>query len=416
MRDRINKSKESATADSFDFCRKTNTISIMIAEPKKDTKMIFRGVEEMVVEEHLKKALWSGKKLRVKLGIDPTSPDIHLGHMVPLRKLRQFQELGHKVVLIIGDFTAMIGDPSGKNETRKPMTEAEVKNNLKKYTEQAGKIIDVKKTEIRRNGEWHKKEGVKSMLKLAGAASMQQVLRRADFQERLKNNADISVLEILYPLFQGYDSVKIKADVEIGGTDQKFNLLMGRKIQRFYGQPEQDVMMLPLLEGMDGTHKMSKSLGNYISLSEKPEAMFGKIMSVPDSLLEKYYLLLTDLEFPKEESPYEAKLRLAKEIVVVCHGQKASESAFANFKKVFSKKEAPADMPEVKISGDSVDIIGLLTLAGISSKSEARRLIAQGAVEIDGKKHSDPMEKIQLQKSAVLKVGKTRFFRINVDH
>lgn len=355
-----------------------------------------------------------GKKLRVKLGIDPTAPDIHLGHTVPLRKLRQFQDAGHQVVLIIGDFTATIGDPSGKSEERKPLSVGEAKANMKKYLEQAGKVINVKKAEIRYNSEWHKKEGSEAMLELARAASIQQVLRRADFQERLGGGGDVSLLEILYPIFQGYDSVKVKADVEIGGTDQKFNLLMGRRVQRHFGMAEQDIITLPLIEGTDGVRKMSKSYGNYIAVDEKPDEMFGKLMSVPDNLIEKYFVLLTEVDPPKNLGPYENKKLLARTIVGMYHGKKEAEKAEEKFIKTFSKKEAPEEMKELKIKNKEVGLINLLIEGGTLSKSEARRLILQNAVEINSQVKNNPNEILTLQGGEILKIGKHKFFKISI--
>src|SRR3989338_8165632 len=256
-------------------------------------ELLTRGVEEVLDKEHLRKAILS-KQIRIKFGIDPTMPDLHLGHSVVLRKLRQFQDLGHQVVLIIGDYTEMIGDPTGRTETSKVLTEQEVKDNMEKYLDQVGKILNIKKTEVRYNSEWLDK-GLQGILSLAQAGTVNQMLRRADFRQRMDNDLDITVLELMYPLMQGYDSVAVKADVELGGTDQKFNLLIGRRVQRHFNQAEQDVVTVPLLEGLDGVKKMSKSFGNYIALDEKPGDMFGKIMSIPDALISKYIELCTDL-------------------------------------------------------------------------------------------------------------------------
>ena len=268
-------------------------------------KILGRGVEEVIAKGHLEAALRSGKKLRVKFGIDPTAPDLHLGHAVPLRKLRQFQDLGHKAVLIIGDFTAMIGDPSGRVGARPPLTKERVKENMKRYLRQAGKIINVKNAEIHYNSKWLGKK--QTIIELSRAATVQQVLHREDFKKRIAEGGDVTLLEVLYPLLQGYDSVMVKADAEIGGTDQKFNLLMGRQIQRYFGMAEQDILMVPLLEGTDGVRKMSKSYDNYIGLDAVPSEMFGKIMSIPDQLIDKYYVFLTDKE-RKIANPYPAKI------------------------------------------------------------------------------------------------------------
>ena len=305
-----------------------------------EEKLLTQGVEEVIVKEHLEDRLKKGDKLRVKFGIDPTAPDLHLGHTVPLRKLRQFQDAGHKAVLIIGDFTAMIGDPTGRSEERKPLTAKEVKQNLKKYLKQAGKVLNIKKAEIHYNSEWLKKN-MDTLLEIMRSGSMQQVLHRADFKKRLSENQDITFLEVMYPLLQGYDSVAVKADVEIGGTDQKFNLLMGRRVQRHFGMAEQDVMTLPLLEGTDGVKKMSKSADNYISLDAEPDDMFGKTMRIPDNLIDKYYTLLTDANPPAGgQNPREAKLELAKIIVGMYHGEKAGEKAKENFIKFFRRSRS----------------------------------------------------------------------------
>lgn len=377
-------------------------------------KLISRGVEEVIVKEHIANALNSGKKLRVKLGIDPTAPDIHLGHSVVLRKLREFQDLGHKIVLIIGDFTARIGDPSGKNEMRKPLTESEIKKNMKGYLTQASKIIDIKKTEIHYNSEWHENGGLEHMLSIAQSATVQQILKRDDFKKRIAMDSEISVLEMLYPILQGYDSVAIKADVEIGGTDQKFNLLMGRKVQRHFDMPEQDIVTLPLLEGTDGIKKMSKSLENYISLTENPKDMFGEVMAIPDTLIKKYFELLTDIDPPKNLGPYESKMILAETIVGIYHSPVVAKQEREKFVKIFSKKETPENLPELQIVSHQLPITDLLVKAGISSKNEARRLITQNAVEINGTTRNNPNKIISLNGGDVIKIGKKKFFRISI--
>ncbi len=376
-----------------------------------------RGVEEIIVKEHLEKALSANersKKLRVKFGIDPTSPDMHLGHMVALRKLRQFQDAGHKIILIIGDFTAMIGDPSGRNEQRKPLTAKEVKNNLKKYLAQAGKVLNIKKAEVHYNSKWFKSAEI--ITKLASAITLHQTIHRSDFKKRLEEGGDVSFLEAMYPLFQGYDSVAVKADLEIGGTDQKFNLLMGRQIQSHFKMPEQDVLMFPLLEGTDGERKMSKSFGNAITFNEKPDDMFGKIMSVPDKLMPKYFELLTDINpIPDKlikDDPRAAKLLLANSIIAQLHGGKEAKKAEGDFVKVFSKKEKPTNAASLKISGKNLRIVDLIIKAGVKSKSEAWRLVEQGGVSIDGEVKKDPHEEIKIKSGATLKIGKRRFFKI----
>lgn len=376
------------------------------------------GVAEVIGKDHLEKALKSGKKLRVKFGIDPTAPDLHLGHTVPLRKLRQFQDAGHKVVLIIGDFTATIGDPSGRSETRKPLSEKEVKKNMERYLVQASKIIDLKKSEIHYNSEWFSEGAMKTILELSQAVTIQQVLHRADFQKRINEGQDITLLEVLYPLFQGYDSVRVKADVEIGGTDQKFNLLMGRRVQRHFKMPEQDVMTLPLLEGTDGVRKMSKSYDNYIGLNEKPEMMFGKIMSVPDELIVKYAELLTDLPLEKistmvKKNPRRAKLELSKVLVSMYHGKTAAEKAEKEFIRVVSKKGTPAEVKSFKLKNKKANLIDLLMETKMaSSKGEARRLVKQGGVKINEEKQNDPNKVIEIEKEILLQVGKRKFLKI----
>jgi len=383
---------------------------------EKIEKLLSRNVEEVIDKEHLKKSLGAGKKMRVKLGIDPTSPDLHLGHAVVLRKLREFQDLGHKVVLIIGDFTARIGDPSGRNETRKPLSAKEVEKNSKDYLAQAGKILDIKKAEIVRNGDWFLKEGVESIVRLSSAGTFQQVLRRADFKKRIDSGQDITFLELLYPLLQGYDSVKVRADVEVGGTDQTFNLLMGRRVQRHFDMSEQDIMTFPLLEGLDGTRKMSKSYGNYIGITDEPADMFGKIMSIPDKLVSRYFLLCTDVslveveKFQRELGPKDLKAKLAFEIVKIYHGEKEAKAAAENFDKVFSKKEIPKDLSVLKVKNN--DLLGAVIMSGVAkSKSAARRLIEQGGVERNEKKIGLDAK---LKDGDILRVGKKSFFRIKI--
>ncbi len=387
--------------------------------------LLTRNVEKVIERGHLAAALRSGKKLRVKLGIDPTSPDLHLGHAVVLWKLREFQELDHTIVLIIGDFTAQVGDPSGRSEARKVLSKKEIATNQKKYVAHAGTILDIKKVEIRHNSEWFATEGMEKLIQLASAGSMQQVLRRADFRKRLRADQDVTLLEVMYPLLQGYDSVKVEADVELGGTDQLFNLLMGRRVQRHFGMGEQDIMTTSLLEGLDGVKKMSKSLGNYISLDEKPAEMFGKIMSVPDSLIVRYFTLATEVPEPeikeferqlanRKVNPKKVKERLASEIVKRYHGEKAAEKAAEKFTTLFSKKEIRgADMPGLEVGEMSlVDVV--LKTGIVRSKSEARRLIAQGGVHIDGKSLKDPQAAPSFSGGETIKIGKRHFFRAKV--
>lgn len=388
---------------------------------KLDIKILLkRGVEELIGEEDLIEKLKAKKKLRVKYGIDPTAPDLHLGHAVLLRKLRQFQDAGHKAVLIIGDATALIGDPSGRTETRPMITEKEVKKNMRDYLLQIGKIINLKKAEVRRNSEWLKKSPAKTILELSLTGSIQQVLHRADFKKRLKKGQDITMTEMMYPLLQGYDSVQVKADLELGGTDQKFNLLMGRRIQKHYKMDKQAIITMPILEGTDGVNKMSKSAGNYIALNEGPEEMFGKIMSISDKLMPKYFELLTDIDpipfkMIKKE-PRNSKILLAKTIVANLHSQSAAVRAMANFVRIFSKKESPNDIPVIVRSvkwGEEISLTDLLLEAGVGSKNEAKRLIKQKGVRIDGQVKVDPFEKIKIKDGSELRIGKRKFFRIS---
>ncbi len=353
------------------------------------------------------------------MGIDPTSPDLHLGHAVVLRKLRGFQDLGHKIVLIIGDFTAQIGDPSGRSKTRPPLSDAEIKNNMKSYLAQAGKVIDVKKAEVRRNSEWHKKGGLKALLETARGVTVDQVLERDDFKKRRASGESISVLEELYSILQGYDSVAVKADVELGGNDQLFNLLMGRRVQRHFGQAEQQILTTPLLVGLDGTQKMSKSLGNYVGLTDEPDDMFGKIMSLPDDNMGEYFELCIGVSgdelaaLRNHLSPRDLKARLALEIVALYHGEHSAKKAEENFTKVFSKGELSGDVPELRTAKKNPTAVELVIAARITkSKSEAWRLVEQGAVKVNEVSMRDPREKLRLASGDVVKIGKKHFFRI----
>ena len=391
---------------------------------QKIKEILERGVEDVIVKEHLEKALKSGRQLRVKFGIDPTAPDIHLGHAVPLRKLRAFQELGHRIILLIGDFTAKIGDPSGRGEARKPLGEEDVKKNMGGYLEQAGKIIDLKEAEIVYNSSWFAKEGLRELIELSSAGSIQQVLRRADFSKRLNEGNDITLLEVLYPLFQGYDSLKVKADMEIGGTDQLFNLLMGRRVQRHYKMPEQDILTTQLLEGTDGVKKMSKSVGNYIGISEKPDDMFSKTMSLKDDLILKYFWLCTNVtrdeldeyqrRVEKGANPRDIKMELGKKIVALYHSPKEAEAAQKEFEKVFSKKELPTEMPEYLMLADEISVLDLVMSAKLAkSKSDARRMIEQKGVKINGQTTNDALALIKITKEGiVLQYGKKTFMRV----
>ena len=385
-------------------------------------ELLTRGVEEVIVSENLKKELKSGKKIRVKFGIDPTAPYLHLGHTVPLRKLRAFQDLGHQAVLIIGDFTATIGDPTGRNELRKQITSSEVKKNMKTYLEQANKILDMKKLEIHYNSEWFDDAGILTMYELMSKISVQRAMERDDFKKRMALDMEVSVLELMYPILQGYDSVMVKADLEIGGTDQKFNLLMGRRVQRAYKMKEQNILTTRIIEGTDGVRKMSKSYDNYIALTEKPELMYGKIMSIPDDLIVKYFRALTDVPINEVEAmlklsqtkskkwdPRKAKGRLAYEIVKTYYNAKEALLAENKFIKIFAKGEVPDDILEYKLKNKETFVDVLINSKLVTSKSEARRAIEQGGVSIDGEKITD----INLvAKPGVLKKGKRHFIKI----
>jgi len=396
----------------------------IITDEKKIDEILDRGVEEIIEKEHLFEVLKSGKQIRVKFGIDPTAPDLHLGHSVPLRKLRQFQDLGHKAVLIIGDATAMIGDPSGRSETRKMISRSEIKQNMKNYLKHAGKILDIKKTEIRYNSKWLNKNML-TILELSKAGTIQQVLHRSDFKKRIENDQDITLLEVLYPLLQGYDSVATKADLELGGTDQKFNLLMGRRVQRFYQMKEQDILTLPILEGTDGIKKMSKSFSNYISLDEKPNEMFGKLMSIPDNLITKFMKLATDMSISEIEqiensmkkenlNPKDAKIELAINVVRIYHGEKKAKEAQKNWENVFSKKEIPDEIQEIFAENGETLVDVLLKNEILSSKGEWRRLVeGKGVHDLENKKTIEDLG-LKIEKDLTLKIGKKKFLKIKI--
>lgn len=394
-------------------------------DEEKISKLLIRGVDEVIELEHLKERLTRGDKLRVKLGIDPTAKDLHLGHTVVLRKLKQFQDAGHRAVFIIGDFTATIGDPSGRSELRPSLTREQIKDNMKNYLKEAGRVIDIKKAEVRYNSEWYKDKDLGDLMDLAGKFTIARLLERDDFQKRLKGEQDISLLEILYPILQGYDSLEIKADLELGGTDQKFNLLMGRKVQKRYGQAEQDIITVPLIEGLDGVKKMSKSIGNYIGISDKINDMFGKVMSVPDDLMVKYFTLLTDvpekdIELLKldqlnpsiaKKSPKEWKEMLAFELVKIYHGEKEAIKAKDEWNRVFSKKEWPSKIEEFEVKSDSMPldifIAGWLKI----SNSEAKRLInEQNAVRVNDNLIID--WNYEVKKGDMVQVGSRKFIKI----
>jgi tyrosyl-tRNA synthetase len=395
--------------------------------PEKQIEYLKKGAEEVIKEEELLEKIKRGKPLIVKAGFDPTAPDLHLGHAVLLRKMKHFQDLGHRVVFLIGDFTGMIGDPTGRSVTRKPLTREEILANAETFKAQVFKILDPEKTIIDFNGRWLNELGSEGWIRLAAKYTVGQILQREDFTKRMQKSLPISIHEILYPLAQGYDSVMLQADVELGGTDQKFNLLVGRELQRQYGQEAQVIMTTPLLEGTDGVEKMSKSLGNYVGITEAPSSMFGKIMSISDELMCRYYLLLTDLsvseiEEIKKEHPRKAKEDLAKRIITDFHGEQAAEEAAEEFRKVFSEKQLPEDMETISIAGGSQNVLDLLQCARIAtSKSELRRLIRQGAVSFakDGEepqKIQDETSKLLLEQGNdyILKVGAKRFKKLKV--
>ncbi len=388
-----------------------------------DLRLIKRGVVEIISEEELIKKLDSGKKLRVKFGADPSAPDLHLGHTVALRKLRHFQELGHTVVFIIGDFTAMVGDPSGRSSTRKRLSRAEVMENAKTYQEQVFKILDKSKTEVRYNSEWFDKLTFEEVLNLTSKYTVARMLERDDFEKRFRSRNPISIMEFLYPLMQGYDSVMVGADVEIGGTDQKFNLLVGRELQVEYGQEPQVVITLPLLEGTDGVRKMSKSYGNYIGINEKPFDMFGKVMSIPDTLIFKYFELLTDTPLEEIErmkkaiedgdNPRDIKALLAKRIVAFFYGEEEAEKASEEFDKVFKYKEIPEEIEEFKLPKGRYKVVDTLVQLKVSpSKSEVRRMIQGGGLYIDGQRITDIGYEFELNKEMIIKIGKRKFVKL----
>ena len=364
------------------------------------------------LRKKLEESIEQKRPLRIKAGFDPTAPDLHLGHTVLLRKMRQFQDMGHEVIFIIGDFTARIGDPTGRSQLRKQLTADEVLTNAQTYKKQVSKVLAIDTLRIVCNSQWFEKMSVADILRLTSHATVAQMLARADFKKRLSQNEDISILEFMYPLLQGYDSVEIKADVELGGTDQIFNLLMGRDIQRDFGMPEQIVITMPLLEGLDGVQKMSKSYANYVGINEPAKDMFGKIMSVPDELMYKYYELLTDEELGavRQMHPKEAKLRLAEEIVAQYHSRSVASGEREAFERVFSEKLLPEDVSSYTLTSPK-NIVELLIESGLAlTKNEARRLIGQGAVTFEGDRLVT--ETALIEKPGILKVGKRRFLKV----
>jgi tyrosyl-tRNA synthetase len=390
-------------------------------------ELIKRGAEELIVEDELARKLARGKPLRVKLGLDPTAPDLHLGHTVVINKLRHFQELGHQVQFLIGDFTGMIGDPTGKNQTRPPLSREQILENAKSYREQAFKILDPERTQILFNSEWSDKLGAEGMIRLAARYTVARILERDDFARRYRGGQPIAVHELLYPLMQGYDSVAMKADVELGGTDQKFNLLVGRELQKDYGQEPQCVLTTPLLEGLDGVNKMSKSLDNYVGIAEAPQEIFGKLMSVSDELMWRYIELLSfeplitvrqwRSEVEAGANPRDVKIRFAKEIVARFHSRAAADRAEAQFAQRFRHGQTPDDMPEVTLQAPAggLAVTQALKQAGlVPSVTEAARNIEQGGVKLDGERLADKARKLAAGETVVVQVGKRKFSRIRI--
>jgi tyrosyl-tRNA synthetase len=386
-------------------------------------------IQEGDLRTKLERSAKSGKPLRIKLGLDPTAPDIHVGHTVVIRKLKAFQDLGHTVIFLIGDFTGMIGDPSGRNVMRPPLSRDEINANAETYQKQMFKLLDPDKTELRFNGEWMDKFNAADFVRLCAKTTVKQILERDDFDKRLKEEKPISLHELLYPLVQGYDSVALESDVELGGTDQKFNLLMGRSLQREFEQAPQVIMTMPLLEGLDSVQKMSKSLGNYIGIEEPPGEMFGKVMSISDELMWRYYALVTDLAESEisalrsacesgQENPRNAKVRLAKSIIRDFHSQADADDAEDEFNRRFVKKEVPDEVGEMSITAGSYKLADILVQTSlVASKAEAKRLIEQGGVRVNSEKASVSSAELSLAKgeSVILQAGKLRFLRVNAE-
>ncbi|NCN22705.1 MAG: tyrosine--tRNA ligase [Gallionella sp.] len=394
---------------------------------KESLDLIKRGADELLIEVELKQKLALGRPLRIKAGFDPTAPDLHLGHTVLLNKMRQLQDLGHHALFLIGDFTGMIGDPTGKNATRPPLTREQVVENAQSYREQVFKVLDPEKTEIVFNSTWMDKFSAVDLIKLAATHTVAQMLERDDFSKRYKSNQPIAIHEFIYPLVQGYDSVALKADLELGGTDQKFNLLMGRELQRHYGQPTQCILTMPLLEGLDGVNKMSKSMGNYVGITDTPQDMFGKLMSISDVLMWRYLELLSfrsmhEIAVWREEvnggrNPRDIKVLMAQEMVTRFHSSRDAEAALAEFEARFRRGVLPDDMPEVTVAsaGGRIAVPQLLKQADlVSSTSEAVRMIGQGAVKLDGERVNDKADVVEAGRVVVAQVGKRKFAKIKV--
>lgn len=382
------------------------------------------GVEEIIPDTEVSLLESTKTPLKIKFGADPSASDLHLGHVVILNKLRLLQDRGHEVIFVIGDFTAMIGDPTGKSKTRLPLTHEQVAKNAQTYQDQVFKILDTNKTTVVFNSEWLDPLSAKSMIELAAKYNVARMLERDDFQKRYASNQSISIHEFLYPLLQGYDSVHLENDIEVGGTDQKFNLLVGRHLQREYGKKEQAIITFPILEGLDGVQKMSKSLNNHIGIMDSPSEMFGKIMSIPDTLIIRYFKLVTQWNIQKitdiesrlqsGENPRMIKDILGKAIVTQFYTAEEADKASEGFKNVFAQKKVPDEMPEIQVTKEQLLGDVIVAAGGVSSKKEFRRMIEQGAVSIDGKRISDPFETVPLQTKSVVKIGKRRFFRLVV--
>lgn len=396
----------------------------MIFDPQEQFKVFKQGTVDLISEEELLKKLAEKRSLRVKYGADPSAPDLHLGHTVPLRKLKQIQDLGHQIVFIIGDFTARVGDPSHQSETRKRLSLEEVKRNAKTYEEQVFRILDRKKTEVRYNSEWFDRFKPDDFLNLTSKYTVARILERDDFAKRFAEKRPIAVLEFLYPLLQGYDSIAVKSDIELGGTDQKFNLLVGRELQRDSGLNPQVVMTLPIIPGMDGKAKMSKSLGNHIALQDAPKEMFGKVMSLPDTLIESYFQYVSGLDEKEYQTliqklkgePRELKARLGERIVSLYHGKEKGTQAREEFDRVFRDKGLPDDVETITLAESEMDIVSLLVAANlVPSKNKARRLVEQGGVKIDQKPVTDQKYRAQLSTEPILlQCGKRKFIRVKL--
>lgn len=392
-------------------------------------EILSKNVAEVIGKEEIIKKVEEGKKLKIKLGVDPTSADLHLGHAVVLRKLKEFQDAGQEVIFIVGDYTAKIGDPSGRNKVRPMQTQDEINQNAQTYLEQVGKVLDVDKATVKKNSEWFAELKLADIIKLASKLTIANILERDDFEERRKAGANIGLHEILYPLMQAYDSIMVSADVELGGTDQKFNLLTGRELMKKMDLSPQAIITMPILVGTDGTKKMSKSLGNYIALNDKPAEMYGKVMSLADKLIVQYFELCTDVtpdavELIKKElnppagtegkNPRDIKARLAKTIVTLYHDSTQAEEAESEFNRVFRDKEKPTEMPELNIKKSNYAIADLVQRAGAASLSEAKRLVEQGGVKINDEVISDPNVRLEPEEGMIIQIGKRRFFKIKL--